>query len=320
MLHAFQYPFFPEVYSFYIVKTPTNWEQIYTEHVLILVSEVKGGELTFCIGKNEYKVKQGDLLFAKKGVCVKRICDMDVSSKLYYVHIKLQEERGNETEEKNNEELIQKYIAKNQFGVKVSNEESLILVEECLQTGDLCPLLIKELEDIHTKSRLHQMGYSYYINSCLMKLLGLASMKAVQDHTAPQLVIDTHQTNDKRINKLTNYIYNNISQQITLKTLSREFYFSPQYIISLFKKHLNTTPIKYINSIKMLYAKEIMRRYSFSVKEIAQMVGFENPHYFSRVFRSVAGCTPSQYQARILRKKKPKKDAEEKAGGEGADK
>ncbi len=314
MLHAFQYPFFPEVHSFYVINSPTNWEQIYTEHVLIMVSELKGGRMTFTIGKNEYNIKPGDLLFAKKGVCVKRICDANITAKIYYVHIRLDgekrtEKQGDKSEKKekdeeNIEELIQKYIAKNQFGVKVRNEESLILLEEYMPTGDLLPFLLKELDDILIKSSLHQMGYSYYINSCLMKMLGLVSMHVVKSRTVPQLVVDTRQTADKRISKLTNYIYNNVSQQITLATLSQEFYFSPQYIIALFKKYLNTTPIKYINNIKMLYAKEIMRRYNFSVKEVAQMVGFENAHYFSRVFREVAGCTPSQYQARIHKKKK----------------
>ena len=75
---------------------------------------------------------------------------------------------------------------------------------------------------------------------------------------------------------------------------------SPQHLIRLFHEHLNITPTKYMNRIKINHAKNLIQnRGNLSMKEIAFELGFENPHYFSRLFTQTEGQSPSEYKARV---------------------
>ena len=62
MLYAFTYPFFPEVYSTYRVSNPVNWEQIYTEDVLIFVME---GNPVFHVNYDIYKLSNKYFLYIR---------------------------------------------------------------------------------------------------------------------------------------------------------------------------------------------------------------------------------------------------------------
>ena len=145
----------------------------------------------------------------------------------------------------------------------------------------------------------------------LMLIFGTVSTQIITEQAAPLFHLPPSVQPNRKIEHFTNYIFNNIGEKLTLQSLCEAFHFTPQYIIRLFKKYLNTTPQKYINTIKILYAKEIMRRGDISVKEVARIVGFERQHYFSKVFQSVAGCTPSEYKNALFRKRVPAEEPNE---------
>jgi AraC-like DNA-binding protein len=74
---------------------------------------------------------------------------------------------------------------------------------------------------------------------------------------------------------------------------------SSQHLIRLFRKHLNSTPVGYINRTKVLHAIDLLRNTKLSVKEIAYELGFEDPNYFSRLFKREEGMSPGDTRARI---------------------
>ena len=96
------------------------------------------------------------------------------------------------------------------------------------------------------------------------------------------------------LSKALTYIRQNYNQKISLEQLCEHSNVSPQHMIRLFKKHLGTTPVKYINHLKVLHAIDILRSSDRSIKEIAYGLGFENPHYFSRLFAKEESLSPSK--------------------------
>jgi AraC-like DNA-binding protein len=60
------------------------------------------------------------------------------------------------------------------------------------------------------------------------------------------------------------------------------------------------TPMKYITDIRMNEAKKLLSESSLHVKEVAAVVGYDNPLYFSRIFRSTVGIPPSEYKKQFL--------------------
>ncbi len=63
-----------------------------------------------------------------------------------------------------------------------------------------------------------------------------------------------------------------------------------------FKEYMGLSPHSYFFSLKLARAKELLISSSLSVGEIAETVGFDNPLYFSRLFKRYVGCSPLIYK------------------------
>ena len=74
---------------------------------------------------------------------------------------------------------------------------------------------------------------------------------------------------------------------------------SSVHLRRLFKKTHNTSPIKYLTSVRVEKAKELLRYSERSVNEISEICGFASGYYFSRVFKAETGFTPTQYRSII---------------------
>ncbi len=103
------------------------------------------------------------------------------------------------------------------------------------------------------------------------------------------------------------YIQKHYKQKISAEELAEAAGVSVQHIIRLFHKHLNTTPVGYINRTKVLHAIDLLRNTELSVKEIAYELGFEDPNYFSRLFKKEEKMSPGDTRARIRNYEKEKK-------------
>lgn len=65
-----------------------------------------------------------------------------------------------------------------------------------------------------------------------------------------------------------------------------------------FKRVIGVSPKKYFIKLKMEYTKELISFTNLSIKEIAAKFGYENPMYFSYVFKQATGLSPSEYRAK----------------------
>ena len=72
----------------------------------------------------------------------------------------------------------------------------------------------------------------------------------------------------------------------------------PDYFGKLFKKETGIAFTRYVMDLRMDRAKKLIaKRPDIKVYELCEATGFgDNPHYFSQVFRSCCGCTPSEYK------------------------
>jgi AraC family transcriptional regulator of arabinose operon len=87
-----------------------------------------------------------------------------------------------------------------------------------------------------------------------------------------------------------------ISSGITVGELAQAIYHSPDYTIKLFKASFGTTPYAYLMEQRMFAAQNLLRSTSLPVKEIALRTGFEDPHYFSNLFKKRCGLSPARYR------------------------
>ena len=101
------------------------------------------------------------------------------------------------------------------------------------------------------------------------------------------------------VNMLINYMLDNIGRSITVDELAHYSGTSPITVNRLFRKELNTTPLKFFINLKIDFAKKYIRENIFNITEMAEMLGYANVHYFSRQFKKLTGMSPTEYGASI---------------------
>jgi two-component system, response regulator YesN len=101
------------------------------------------------------------------------------------------------------------------------------------------------------------------------------------------------------IRNVLNYIDFNLSQQITLSILADYFHISPPYLSKVFKKEMNTTLTNYITDRKIHESLRILTSTNMQIQEIASFVGIPDYNYYTKTFKKIIGCTPSQYRKKL---------------------
>lgn len=101
------------------------------------------------------------------------------------------------------------------------------------------------------------------------------------------------------IEEIREFVESNLSQDLTVSTLCREFNLSQSYLNLIFRKHGMESFSTYLRNARIRKAKEIMERNpQMFIKDVAMMVGYKDQFYFSRIFRAVTGMSPSGYPGR----------------------
>jgi AraC-like DNA-binding protein len=85
------------------------------------------------------------------------------------------------------------------------------------------------------------------------------------------------------------------AEKIDLDNIADEAYFSKFHFIRLFKNSYHKTPHQYLSFVRMDKARELLRT-GQPVSGTCYAVGFESLGSFSRLFKRVAGISPSEYQ------------------------
>lgn len=84
--------------------------------------------------------------------------------------------------------------------------------------------------------------------------------------------------------------------KLDLNSISEYLHVSSSYFARLFKKTFQVTFLDYLTQFRLEEAKSLLRNSTLKVFEIAEKVGYEDPHYFSYNFRKNIGMTPLQYR------------------------
>jgi len=82
---------------------------------------------------------------------------------------------------------------------------------------------------------------------------------------------------------------------LTLDRVASAVGISPNYFSALFKQSTNCSFISYLTSVRIAHAKELLKSGSYKTYEVAMRCGYENPTYFSTIFKRQTGFSPSEY-------------------------
>lgn len=100
----------------------------------------------------------------------------------------------------------------------------------------------------------------------------------------------------KRITPVLDFIHDNYPHDISLKTLADIISVSESQLCRLFKDDVGLSPFTYIIRYRILSSCTLLVGSNNNISNVANQIGFSNISYYNREFKSIVGCTPSQYR------------------------
>ena len=105
---------------------------------------------------------------------------------------------------------------------------------------------------------------------------------------------------DYRLLKLNSYIDKNLLNNITLKNAAKYMNCSISGLSHYLQEKHNTTLNFLIRNKRIQYAETLMKKHpELNLSEIAALAGFNDSHYFSRVYHQLRGVSPKEYRNRL---------------------
>ena len=104
---------------------------------------------------------------------------------------------------------------------------------------------------------------------------------------------------DDLVHKFIDFVENNYNLDINVNLFVNGKGISVNHFIKIFKDKKSITPNEFIIQYRINQAKMLIDSGLYYIYEIAEMVGYPNEFYFSRIFKKREGCSPTQYQNRL---------------------
>ncbi|WP_341300406.1 AraC family transcriptional regulator [Lysinibacillus sp. FSL H8-0500] len=153
------------------------------------------------------------------------------------------------------------------FQVELTSE--LLQLQEKLQSTAALPDMVSQLE---------QKGLFYHLVSTVLR-----EERHGQNKESSPVIIDAVQ-----------YIQKHYDERLTLEQLAVRYGMSGKYFSYLFHKYMGIAPIDYMIRYRMKRAEELLYTTSATIQEIAEAVGYKDPNYFSRIFKTHMGLSPKK--------------------------
>jgi two-component system response regulator YesN len=128
--------------------------------------------------------------------------------------------------------------------------------------------------------------------------------KVINSNAVISNLIDVQYNKIKNVNKIKlklfeevkNFIKENIATELELEKVASNFSLSVYYFSRTFKEVTGTNFSDYINKCRIDIAKELLSNGEMNVKEVCYKVGYNDPNYFSKVFKKYEGVSPVNYK------------------------
>lgn len=175
----------------------------------------------------------------------------------------------------------------------------------------------KTLDDLIEKSKIGQDNVQYIgVNHELVSMFNeLISYILLEKHTNIlygqfikiigeiqtcvenlELLQSEHSKQIALLNQSIDYMFMHYNEAITVEKVAKVSNYSISRYQYLFKKYMKVTPTQFLTNLRINKAKLHLCYSNLTIKEIACSVGYNDPFYFSKVFKSNTGLSPSEYR------------------------
>lgn len=142
--------------------------------------------------------------------------------------------------------------------------------------------LIVCIDEIYQKQNASEL--SAYIRDVMERLASYMAEKHISKSSSV-------------IRKIKDIISARYMDNLSVALISEEVFLSPNYISLIFKKETGESITEFLTKTRMEAAKQLLKDRDLKILDISEMVGYENPTYFSTVFKKHTGLHPQKYRS-----------------------
>lgn len=146
-----------------------------------------------------------------------------------------------------------------------------------------------------------QTGYELKMLSCFYQLEYLLVTRYRKFEVGEEILKNNKQL--KRLGRITGYLKEHYTEDVSLEKLAGIFGYSPAYLSRMFQKYAKINYREYLSSVRLEHAVRDLEETDLAIGEIALNHGFPNSKAFSNLFRKRYGMLPNQYRKTVTSEK-----------------
>lgn len=117
--------------------------------------------------------------------------------------------------------------------------------------------------------------------------------------TSPAYLPNYREHDYLKINRIYNFVHSNFNREISLTEVASLVHMTNQGFCRYFKKMTRRTFFVYLNEYRTGYACKLLSEGQLNITEVGYRSGFQSISNFNKQFKSVVGCSPSEYMKRL---------------------
>ena len=151
----------------------------------------------------------------------------------------------------------------------------------------------------YAQEAVQHHAYDYLLKPIKEEDLARVMNSVINDRGAEKDDLVKAPAYDRMIDNVISDIREHYMEDISLTSLSAKYNISLGHLSKMIKDNLQVNFSDYIASLRIQRAKELLRDDRLSIQEIAEIVGYNDYFYFTKVFKKVEGISPSKYRKSI---------------------
>lgn len=245
-------------------KYGSDWHSVPHAHNYMELFYITGGKGQFLIHDQSYPVDTNDLVMINPNV---PHTETGVKSKPL------------------------EYIVLGISGVELASTDSFnghFLILNHFENRELTTCIHNILREMEQKNPGYEEVCQAYAEILIIRLMRNIAISAGGE---PQGISDNPQCAAVK-----RYMDLHFKESLTLEQLAAEAHMNKFYLAHAFKREYGVSPIHYLISLRIEESKYLLTETDLTMSQIAQILGFSSPSYFSQVFRKTQGTSPMDYR------------------------
>ncbi len=252
-------------------------------HVLFYVLE---GKIPVVEDGIEYILNEGTLFLLKAGVEHWGEHYIPAGTSFIFVHFHVPDASESE-------------LPQNEYAPAISLAANRVKAREFRETVITLPKRIDNLQGSDLEHNICQF-VDYYNSGDAFRALRISSMLSNIFADCMQLKYKENiTTSELRIQEIISYLQAHKNEPFRSQNIEEHMGLSYKYMEESFKKRMGITIQQYHTGIRIHEAEQMLRATQDSISEISAKLGYQDPLYFSNVFKKATGVSPRNYRQNI---------------------